>query len=107
MSNIDIANMQYDPRASFLVLMLINLAIFLLTFSVVYYGLGSVGWKPEAHLRPEERQLTLWQLFMLLSAFIVLTTWICFRCGLVTDGIVAGVLLAMLMKLAFQLKLRY
>lgn len=91
------------PPHHFVLGVVVNLVVFLTTFLVSKMIFERLGWKP----RKNQKGLKLWELFVVLLAFVLFTTVVCYRCNVVVDGIVAGVVLAVLINVVHEVKNRY
>lgn len=88
------------PEKNVVFAVVVNLTIFLVSFFLSMLILAKLGWSP----RKDQKGLALWELFLLVIVFGVLMTVICFRCSIVVDGVVAGVVLSVLLNGIYELK---
>jgi archaellum biogenesis protein FlaJ (TadC family) len=84
--------------------MIINLTIFILTFLGFFYLFTILGWKPENQLSKEKRQLSTLEIVVLVVTAVILSAYLCFLCGPIRDGIMTGLLYAVILKLFYQYK---
>lgn len=95
-----------SDNAAIIVHIVLNVAIFLASFMISYIMVSVAGWDPRSKLPKDKREFSFPELFVLLIIFTTLSVVICFRCGLVKDGIVSGIILMLIVKGALELKLR-
>lgn len=89
------------PPTNVVFAMIVNISIFLGTFLLSMWAFQKLGWNPR-----KQQNLQVWELFLLIILFAVLMMVICFRCSVVVDGLVAGLLLATMLNLIYEVKNR-
>jgi amino acid transporter len=77
-----------------------NLVVFLTTFLLSKAIFAKLGWNP----RKEQKGLQIWELFVVFIVFAVFMTVVCYQCSVVVDGIVAGVVLAILLNVVYEVR---
>jgi phosphatidylglycerophosphate synthase len=91
-----------QERITFGLLLAAHLAVFLTSFALTSWGVRSVRKAHGKHI-PHER-LTLSELIALMLVFAFTMAIACYRCNLWLDGIVSGVVLALLYHALLEFK---
>lgn len=95
-----------NDKTAIIIHIVLNVAIFLASFMISYILVSLIGWDPRSKLPQDKREFSFPELFVVLLIFTTLSVFICFRCGLVKDGIVSGIILMLIVKGGLELKLR-
>lgn len=90
------------PPTNVLSAVLINVIVFLSSFFFSMFLFAAFGWRP----REKSKPFGILELCILIILFTLIMMTVCFRCSVVVDGLVAGVVLAVLINTGYEIKKR-
>lgn len=90
------------PPTNVLIAVIVNVTVFLLSLFFTLFVFAALGWRP----RDKSKPFNIVEIFLLIILLTLIMTVVCFRCSVVVDGLVAGVVLAVLLNVGYEIKNR-